>query len=547
MRYLHFKPVSIALVVAVVATGLVGPLPAQAAGLSDGDARRFLAQASFGATESGTQAVMTAGRTAWLQQQFSLKSSAYAGYRWMPTHSQIGCPVGAPATCQRDNYSLFPMQLQFFANALSGEDQLRQRVALALSEILVASGQQIRQPYAMAQYQQIFLDNAFGNFRTILRAVTLSPAMGNYLNMANNDKPNPARGTEPNENYAREVLQLFGIGLWQLNAEGSTRVGPNGLPLPSYDQQVVEGFAHVFTGWTYPPLPGAVSRFGNSVNFDGPMVAFDARHDPSSKRLLGGAVLPAGQGAVADLDGAINNIFNHANVGPFIGRQLIQQLVTSNPSPAYVARVTAAFNGSSASSRGDMKAVVSAILLDPEAARPAVPANFGKLREPVLQLTHLLRALGGQSDGVWLRAQAANLGQSVFSPATVFGFFAPDFNLPEHPALDGPAFSVYNANTAFVLSGVLAAALNPAGLAADPSVVGSTGTRIDLTRWQALAANPTALINEINRVLLNGAMSPDLHRALERAVLTQPASNPLGRARAALFLAVMSPEYLVEH
>ncbi|NDG38625.1 MAG: DUF1800 domain-containing protein [Betaproteobacteria bacterium] len=530
-----------------VAAALWACSAVSAAALDEPEARRFLAQASFGPTEASTQGLMAIGKAAWLQQQFALPASDYTGLPYVDANSKVGCPAGALPTCKRDNYSLFPLQRQFFQNALNGPDQLRQRIALALSEILVVSGQQIKLPYAMANYERIFLANAFGNFRNVLHEVTLSPAMGKFLNMANNDKPNLTKGIEPNENYAREVLQLFSIGLWQLKLDGTPKLDSRGQPIPSYDQQAVEGFAHVFTGWTYPARPGGSNRFPNPANFSGPMVAFAAHHDLGAKRLLNGVTLPAGQSAEVDLEAAVDNIFNHPNVGPFVGRQLIQQFVTANPSPAYVARVAAAFNGSSGAARGDMKALLGAILLDPEASNPAAPQRFGKLREPILQLTHLFRALGGVSDGVWLRAQASALGQPIFSPASVFNFFPPDYDLPDDPSLDGPAFGVFNAGTAFKLSAVLATALDGQGVVADLSVVGSVGSKIDLTRWQTLAVDPTALVSEIDRVLFAGRSSVPLRQALLKAAQIAPASRPLDRAKAALFLAVMSPEYLVEN
>jgi uncharacterized protein (DUF1800 family) len=521
--------------------------------MSESDARRFLAQASFGPTDASVAQLMSSGRSAWLASQFTLASSDFSGLPYVDPDSSKGCPTGAVPTCKRDNYSLFPVQVQFFANAVNQPDQLRQRTALALSEILVVSGNVIKLPNAMANYQRIFLRNAFGNFRDVLREVTLSPAMGRFLNMANNDKPNPAKGIEPNENYAREVLQLFSVGLSQLNVDGSLQLDAKGQPIPSYDQDTVEGFAHAFTGWTYAPRPGATrNKFGNPSYYDAPMVAFDDHHDKGTKKLLNGTVLPGGQTAQADLDAAVDNIFNHPNVGPFIGRQLIQQLVTANPSPAYLQRVATAFNGGAIvsgqrSKRGDMKAVLMAILTDAEAVAPQNPANFGKLREPILQLTHLLRAMGGVSDGVWLRSQAASLGQTVYSPASVFNFFPPDYDLPDNPALDGPAFGVFNASAAFKLSGVLQTALNGRGVAADASVAGATGTKIDLARWQALAATPASLVAEINRVLFAGRASAALQAALLRAAQIAPATKPLDRAKAALFLAAMSPEYLVEN
>ncbi len=518
---------------------------ALAAPLSDGDARRILGQATFGPTAASVAELMQLGQQAWLQKQFATGGSGYYSVAYVDPDSNKGCPTGSLDTCRRDNYSLFPIQVEFFSNAINQPDQLRQRTALALSEILVVSGNTITLPYAMAAYQRIFLERAFGNFRDVLKDVTLSPAMGRYLNMANNDKPNKAKGIEPNENYGREVLQLFSIGLWELNPDGTQKRDAKGLPIPSYDQDTVEGFAHVFTGWTYAPRPGATkSKFGNPAFYDAPMIAFESHHDTAPKKLLSGVTLPANQTAAADLDAAINNIFNHPNVGPFIGRQLIQQLVTANPSPAYVGRVTAAFN---AAPRGDMKRLLTAILTDPEASAPANPSSFGKLREPIVQLTHLVRSLGGKSDGVWLRQQAASLGQPVFSPPSVFSFFPPDYDLPEMPSLDGPAFGVFNASAAFKLSGVLSTAVNGKGVAPDTSVQSAIGTKIDMTPWTALAAKPADLVAEVKRVLFAGRMSAGLEAALLKAAVIAAANKPLDRAKATLFLATMAPEYLVEN
>lgn len=524
--------------------GLAGLSAAQAAPLSESAARHFLEQASFGPTPQSVAQVQQLGPTAWIGQQFRLPASDYTGFSFTELDPKRGCPSGAAANCLRDNYTLFPLQLQFFRNALVGPDQLRQRVALALSQILVVSGQQIRQPYAMANYQRIFLRNAMGNFRDILREVTLSPAMGNYLNMADNDKANPAKGLEPNENYAREVMQLFTIGLWQLNPDGSQKLGAGGLPLPTYDQEVVEGFAHVFTGWTYAPRPGAGSRWNNPRNFDANMVPFADHHDTGSKRLLNDQVVVGGGSPVADLEAAIDSLFKHPNVGPFVGRQLIQMLVTSNPSPAYVARVSAAFNGTP---RGDMKATVSAVLLDPEASQPAQPNKFGKLRDPLLAMTGLVRTLSGHSDGVWLLGQTAALGEPVFSPSTVFSFFPPDYPLPDDPQDQGPAFGLFSAASVAAYSGAAATLLSDKPIAADPSVAGSFGTSIDLKPWQSFSTEARKLVTEITRVMFPSGMSAALQQELISAINTVPVANASLRVRTALFMTVLSPEYLVEH
>jgi uncharacterized protein (DUF1800 family) len=213
----------------------------------------------------------------------------------------------------------------------------------------------------------MFQNDAFGNFSTLLTDVTLSPVMGNYLDMVNNDKP--GNGVDPNENYAREVMQLFSIGLEQLNHDGTPQLDGSGNPIPTYDQDTIEGFAHTFTGWTYPTKPGATARWRNPEYYGGPMIPFDNHHDTGSKLLLNGVTLPAGGTTQGDLTAALQNIFNHPNVGPFISKQLIQRLVTSNPSPEYVSRVAGVFNDNGSGVRGDLKAVVTAILLDQEARR----------------------------------------------------------------------------------------------------------------------------------------------------------------------------------
>ena len=235
--------------------------------------------------------------------------------------------------------------------------------------------------------------------------------------MADNDKTNAALGTSPNENYGREVMQLFSIGLYELNPDGSQMLDSTGAPIPTYDQNVIEGFSSVFTGWTFPPLAGAASQWTNPINYDGVMVAFDSHHEPGTKLLLNGLTLPAGQTSAQDLQMALDDIFNHPNVGPFIGKQLIQHLVTSNPSPAYIARVSAVFADNGSGVRGDMGAVVQAILTDPEARGEApAAANFGRLREPALFITAMLRSLGGQSDGVLPRNTISAMGQPIFTP-----------------------------------------------------------------------------------------------------------------------------------
>ncbi|HLX25272.1 MAG TPA: DUF1800 family protein, partial [Usitatibacter sp.] len=356
------------------------------------DAVRLVEQGTFGPTDALVAHVQAIGAQGWLNEQFAAPPSQYPSFAYVPPGAQVFCATNSNPNCIRDNYSLFLLQNAFFRNALSGPDQLRQRVAFALSQILVTSGVVVNMPYGMARYQQMLLDHAFGNFSDVLTEVTLSPVMGDYLNMVNNDKSN---GTvNPNENYAREILQLFSIGVWELNPDGTQKLDATGSPIPTYPQAIIDGYANLFTGWTYPPLPGATPRNHNPKNFSSDMVGVAAEHDFGVKVLMNSAVDTPGKSMPNDLAFGIQSIMQHPNVGPFIGKQLIQKLVTGNPSPAYVARVGAVFNDDGTGVKGNLRAVVNAILMDPEARGDAQSAaTYGKLREPVLFVTGAARAV----------------------------------------------------------------------------------------------------------------------------------------------------------
>ena len=364
---------------------------------------RFLEESTFGPTPAQVTQVQQIGFAPFLNNQFSAPASTYPD----------------PAASVTD---MTPTQQVFFTNALTGEDQLRQRVAFALSEIWVTSGNTIP-PQSMAPYMRLLSQDAFTNYRTIMQDVTLSPAMGAYLNMVNNDKPNASANTHANENYARELMQLFTLGLYELNADGSLQLDSSNNPIPTYDQNTVQAMARAFTGWTYPTQSGSTPQRHNPTYWLGPMVAFDSNHDTAAKTLLNGTTLPAGQTAAQDLNGALDNLFNHPNIGPFVSKQLIQHLVTSNPSAAYVSRVAGVFASGNFSTfgsgqRGDMKAVIAAILLDPEARRGDDPntavATDGHLREPILYIANLLRAFGATSDGLGAVFSASGLSEPPF-------------------------------------------------------------------------------------------------------------------------------------
>lgn len=399
-------------------------------------ATRLLDQTTFGPTLSSVQSVQQMGVAAYLAQQFTT-----------PTTRMPAIPNPPVATCPNGTFAC--AQSSFWKNALTANDQLRQRVAFALSEMFVVSTDMVN-ARTIPSYHNLLADDAFGNFRQLLNDVATSPAMGAYLNMLNSNVA-PA-GQIANENFARELMQLFTTGLYLLNADGSLQVDGQGMPQPVYSEAQVQAYARALTGWTYANTTGGVpTSFPNGVpNFDQPMRAIEVAHDMSAKALLSGVTLPAGQTAEQDLSGVLDSIFNHPNVGPFVCRQLIQHLVTGNPSPAYVGRVVAVFANDGSGVRGDMKAVITAILNDPEArAADSDPAAAGgHLREPVLYFTGILRALQFTNVDPQGRYDAAGnytapLGEVPYGAASVFNFFPPSYVIPGS-AINAPEFAQEN-------------------------------------------------------------------------------------------------------
>jgi uncharacterized protein (DUF1800 family) len=509
------------------------------------DAVRFLEQSTFGPTEALVATVQDAGFSSFLDAQLAIPPSSLGTYPVILQSSAVVCPPTAPSNCFRDNFSSFQAAVQFFRNALVGDDQLRQRVGFALSQIFVVSDGEVASTYGMADYEQLLLNDAFSNVRQILQDVTLSPAMGRYLNMVNNDKANATKGTHPNENYARELLQLFSIGLVKLNADGTVVTDANGQPVPTYDQTVVDGFASVFTGWTYPTVSGATQLTHNPTNYRGVMEAVSTNHDTTAKTLLDGVKLPASQTAAQDLGSALDLIFNHPNIGPFIGKQLIQFLVTSNPSPAYVGRVSAVFANNGSGVRGDMKALVKAILLDPE-ARGAIQSGtgYGKLREPALLAANLARALGVQSDGVYLRNASAGMEQPVYESSSVFNFYPPDYPLAG-TALLSPPSTLLDSSSVLVRSNFIYALLFD-NISPDPTIPGATGTTAPLTDLMTSAGDAGALADRLNALLMHGTMSTGMRQAVMNAVNAVASSDAIDRVRAAAYIVGTSAQYQVE-
>jgi len=502
------------------------------------DIVRFLEQATFGPTRELIAHVRNVGFEAFLDEQFAAPASSYPTLPLYPTtRDATTCPSGS--TCQRDNYTMYPLQNRFFVNALYGQDQLRQRVAFALHQIIVVSGVDVTQPSWMAPYLQTLDRDAFGSFRQLLLDISVNPAMGNYLDIVNNAKGNP------NENYAREVLQLFSIGTVRLNPDGTTALDDSGQPIPTYTQTTVNNFARVFTGWRFATAPAT-----GVPNYIDAMVANNAQHDVGAKTLLNGVVLPANRTTVQDLNDAIDNIVSDPNVAPFISKQLIQHLVTSNPSPAYVARVASVFTADAAGLRGNLQSVVRAILLDPE-ARGGVKTdqNYGRLRHPAQFIAGLLRAFDAKSaDGTslsdgYLNPQAVNMGMDVFRPPSVFSYFPPSATIAGTGGVRGPEFGLYTTSTAlrranFVNTMVFSTI--PTGTNAP------TGTALDLSPLIALAGNADALLDDLNTLMLHGTMSTTMRDTIRQAVLAVPATNALKRARTAVYLVATSSQYQVE-
>ena len=365
-----------------------------------------------------------------------------------------------------------------------------------------------------------------------MRDVTLNAAMGEYLDMVNNAKiPAGATGS-PNENYARELLQLFTVGLTALNVDGSPKLGSDGNAVASYGQREVNEFARVFTGWTYAPKPG---NYRGSIQpyYGAPMVAFEPNHDTGVKTLFNGVVLPAGQTAQQDLEAALRNVFQHPNVGPFLSRGLIQQFVTSNPSPEYIGRVARVFNDNGAGVRGDLKAVIRAVLLDAEAQDPALSSG-GHLREPALYLAASLRLFAAQiADHPFLSYQSNDLGQKVLYPPSVFSYFSPNYRYPG-TTVAAPEFQIVTGQSAMMRMNVMARLIN--------NGYGSE-VKIDLTRFTDAAGDTPLLLDMVNREFFGGRMDPEVRRAIFNAVQAQ--QDRRSKALTALYLAGTSPFFQV--
>ena len=490
--------------------------------VSTSAARRFLQQAGFGPSPADAAHVQTIGFQAWLNEQFA-----------MPPASNYNAVAGAVG-----------MSAVFMTNAVVNPDQLRQKVAFALSQIFVTSLNTVFFDSVMIPYQQMLLADAFTSYKQILTDVTLSPCMGYYLNMANNEKANPVLGTVANENYGREVMQLMSIGTKVLNPDGTWPVDSNNLPLPTYQQSDVTAMARIFTGWTYASsAAGSTPIFGAYINPDAPMVPYASQHDTTAKTVMSYSA-PAGLSITDDLNGILAYLASHPNTAPFISKQLIQHMVKSNPSPQYVLRVANAFT----QSNGDMPTVITAILLDPEARANDQGGNDqptdGHLQEPALMIPAVVRAFAGQmTTANYYPSTLASMGQDLFNAPSVFNYYSPGFVVGGTGGLSGPEFQIDNPNAAVLRENFAA---NLTNSYSNSMLSNGPGTTVDLTPFLPLTSNPTTLVNAVDLTLTQGVMPPGLKTIIVNAV-TADGDGPLHQVETAVYLTLISSYYNVWH
>lgn len=540
-------------------------------------ASRFLSQAGIGPTYQEILSLSEMGLEDWLDQQFALPR----GFNCSEKVTEITAIKNA-GLMDPDNTGAF---LQFWdyaywEYAFTNDDVLRQRIAFALSEILVVSQNSSfgENAYAFSSYYDVLLDNAFGNYYDLLRAVTFHPSMGLYLTYMNNPKRHVDDGQVifPDENYAREVMQLFTIGLCELEMDGTCKLDENGVPIPTYDNADIAEFAKIFTGLTYGDATGFPGYpMEHQLTFTLPMVMHNEFHEPSAKTLLNGTVLPerASVDGVADIEAALTNLFEHPNIGPFVGKFLIQRLVTSNPSPAYVERVAKAFNGESAygTVRGDMKTIIKAILLDEEARACAAQSDdsFGKLREPFLRYMQLCRSFQVSNENGHLRNAMYNImqyfGQKPFTAPSVFNFFQSDYQPigpVEEADLVAPEFQITNSQTIAGYMNALNRWLFFDQLVDDWGYGFEDGdwdpanqSRLNFTEELTLTDNDRliALVDRLDLIIAHGALSQRskdlILEVLQNIELEGPEEiierNRLIRVKMAIFLIMSNPEYLI--
>jgi uncharacterized protein (DUF1800 family) len=529
------------------------------------EAARFLSQASLGADQATIDRVADMGIEAWIDEQLAMPVQPF-----LPQLYQVFAEViewylingGDPNEIDyRPYWNIFAYT--WWENHMAAQDLLRQRVALALSEILVISFDSDLSGFAdgLSSYYDVLLKHALGNYEDLLYDVSTHPCMGFYLSHLNNPRSIPEENIHPDENYAREIMQLFSIGLYELNPDGSRKTDGQGNWIPTYGQQDIKELAKVFTGmgvggvvdneWVDEPF------FGLDIwvaDMTVPMIMYQEWHDPGSKTLVGGYVIPGGQPGFQDIRDAVHHLAMHPNVGPFISKHLIQRLVTSNPSPAYIERVAQVFADNGSGARGDLGAVVKALLLDQEArsCESLTDPSFGRLREPWTRYTHFTKALPmeqyyGRYWNISYNYYLAT-GQMPLASRTVFNFFLPDFQ-PNGPIAEqgyvAPEFQIHNSRTSIeYINQVNDWAVW--GYIMDDWEEGNPYVTYNLDELIPLARDPEALINRLDMLFTHGMLSERTRQIIKAAITPMINGNYRDdRTRLALYLMLMSPDYAV--
>ncbi|MFD1786905.1 DUF1800 family protein [Sphingomonas floccifaciens] len=513
------------------------------------DAVRLARQATFGPTPDVVNRVVALGINGWIDEQFAATGSKYDDIASSTGVAQNFCTNSTDTACNRKYFSREPVAMRFYADAMVAPDQLKQRVAFALSQILVASETEVNETNGIAAYNQILLDGAFGNYRDLLMNVTMSSYMGDYLDMADSNR------SAPSENYAREMLQLFSMGPDQLNMDGTRKLDATGAAIPTYTTDDIKGVAKALTGWTYPRLNGGAITDNNVRDYSKPMIQNASRYDTTAKTFLGTTV-PAGASQSDSVKAAVDAAFNNASTAPYVSKSLIQQLVTSNPSSAYVGRVAAKFADNGSGVRGDMKAVIRAILTDNEArGAPRTGTGDGKVKEPILAMTALMRAAGMTTDGYAFVTQDAGLGEGVFRSPSVFNFYPPDYPLPGNTLLkSGPSKLMTTSNITrlhnFVYNWTVGGDQARSEFTTNPGIPGWSGSKTEWGAWEAMGADTDAMISRIDLLMMANTMTDAQKTSLKAAAtaITNTDATLQARRRAQMLLYIVgtSPLFLVD-
>ncbi len=520
---------------------------------AEADAVRLLEQASLGPTEALVQEVKTKGAAKWIDEQLALNTTKVTQYEAFLSRPGDICiddttpPINPENYCSLYKTGEYPVAWEFFRQSKTAPDQLRLRMAHVWHQILVVDNPS--RTYAVADFQQRLRDRVFSTYEDLLFRFTVSPQLGKFQNWVFNLPEHD--GIKPNENYARELMQLFSIGVNLLNDDGTTKTDSAGHVLPAYTQADVATMARVFTGYGFPIVPGAPIQFSGDHYFFGDMPGFDGFHDQGAKSLFDGAVqLPANNGADSDVRSAVRAVINHPNAPAFLSKQLIQKTVTSNPTAGYVARIAAVFRNNGKGVRGDLAALTRATLLDPEArgARKIDP-DYGRLREPALFWTAMLRALDVTTDGYFPHSLVMGAGQRLFNSPTVFNYYPAEGTLlgSSLPAAEFGLFSTSAfLSRANMVNGLLFNA-DGAQWGPIPWVKNAVGTPSPaLSAFVADAANPDLLIERLNRLFLHGTLRAQMRKTMLNAINAIPVGDPLQRTRMAVNLMLVSIPYQVQ-